>query len=679
MKRGMVLLSILILASIRTDAMPDAKRGASLLSAAGSGDLPLYFIANRGQAAAEVLFYAQTPGTTLWLTRHSLVCGPARMVFKDAKPKVAVAAIAPADYRVSYFEGKNEAAWHTDIPTSKTVLYSGLYDGIDLKVYGRGGEIEYDWIVRPGSDPSLIRFAFENARRTRLSRDGDLVVETEAGRCRHRKPSGYQIIEGTIANVGAAFREVGNGEYGFSVEGYDGRYDLVIDPLVLVYSTYLGGIDKDVPAAITVDAAGAVYIGAFTNSKDFPPGNVNRFRRDAVITKISPDGADLIYSAFFPAAINCEKSILIAVDGQGSVYAAGCTDNPEFPVKNAYQNSYRGGSYDGFFLKLAPSGKSLVFSSYLGGRGSDYCNGLAEDGHGLITVAGNTDSGNFPAKNAFQETLRGRQDGFVTRIGPTGRSLVFSTFLGSSGWDYANDIAVDESGAAYITGRTGGYNFPLRNAFQKTLGGGHNDAYVTKLAPAGNEIIFSSYLGGSGTDIGRGIALDADGAVYVTGDTTGGSFPVRKAFQKSHNGGSDGFVTKVSPDGKSLVYSTFLGGLQNERATGIVVDGEGAVYVVGDSDSRNFPVQNPYQGRLKGKRDGFLTVLASRGQSLLYSTFLGGSLYETVMAAAVDGRGGIYLTGYTESRDFPLATAYQKKYGGGTWDGFVLKFKMGDS
>jgi len=489
MKRGMILLSILILASIRTGATPDAKRGASLLSAAGSGDLPLYFIANRGQAAAEVLFYAQTPGTTLWLTRHSLVCGPVRMVFKDAKPKVAVAAIAPADYRVSYFEGKNEAAWHTDIPTSKTVLYSGLYDGIDLKVYGRGGEIEYDWIVRPGSDPSLIRFAFENARRTRLSRDGDLVVETEAGRCRHRKPSGYQIIEGTIANVGAAFREVGNGEYGFSVEGYDGRYDLVIDPLVLVYSTYLGG------------------------------------------------------------------------------------------------------------------------------RGSDYCNGLAEDGHGLITVAGNTDSGNFPAKNAFQETLRGRQDGFVTRIGPTGRSLVFSTFLGSSGWDYANDIAVDESGAAYITGRTGGYNFPLRNAFQKTLGGGHNDAYVTKLAP----------------------------------------------------------------DGKSLVYSTFLGGLQNERATGIVVDGEGVVYVVGDSDSRNFPVQNPYQGRLKGKRDGFLTVLASRGQSLLYSTFLGGSLYETVMAAAVDGRGGIYLTGYTESRDFPLATAYQKKYGGGTWDGFVLKFKMGDS
>lgn len=678
MKERTTLVSIMIIVAVQAGAMPDVSRGASLLPAAGPGDRPLYFIANQGQAAAEVLFYAQTPLSAFWLTKQRLVCGPAWMVFRNAKPDVAVSAIEPADYRVSYFEGKNEATWHTDIPTTKKVLYSGLYDGVDLKVYGREGEIEYDWVIKPGSDPALIRFAFENARRTRIVRNGDLMVETEAGPCRHRKPVGYQVIGDKIVKVGTAFREVGDGEFGFFVEGYDGRYDLILDPVVLVYSTYLGGAGEDISSAIAVDSTGASYIGTYTTSKDFPPKKVDRLRKDVVITKIEPDGAGPVYSAFFPGARICQTSIVIAVDGQGSVYAAGATSSRDFPVKKAFQRSYRGGPYDGFLLKLTPSGKTLAFSSYLGGSGSDHCTCLAQDGQGGIMVSGNTDSRDFPAKNAFQATLQGRQDCFVTRIASTGQTLIYSTFIGSSGWDYANAIAVDKKGDSYITGRTGGYDFPRRKAFQKALGGGHDDAFVTKLARAGNEIIFSSYLGGSGSDSGRGIAVDTDGAVYVAGRTTGGSFPVRRAFQESHSGGHDAFVAKVSRDGRSLVYSTFLGGPLDDYAETIVVDGEGYAYIAGSSNSRGFPVKNPYQRRLKGKSDGFLTILAPQGQSLRSSTLFGGSLDDGIQAAAIDGQSGIYLAGHTQSQDFPLALPYQKQFGGGTWDGFVLKLKISD-
>jgi len=678
MKKGIFLLVIIVLASIQSGSAPGAGRSVSLRPAAGPNDPPIYFIANRGQTAAEVLFYAQTPGATLWLTQHSLVCGPARMVFKNAKPDVAVAAIDPADYRVSYFEGKNEAAWHTDIPTSKTVLYRGLYDGIDLKVYGRGGEIEYDWIVRPGSDPSLIRFAFENARRTRLSRDGDLVVETEAGRYRHRKPSGHQIIEGTTVNVGAAFREVGNGEFGVTAAGYDRSRDLVIDPVVLVYSTYLGGSDRDIPSAITVDATGAAYVGTFTKSKNFPPENANKSRSDVVITKIAPDGTDLVYSAFFPGGTGCGgEDIRISVDGQGSAYAVGTTTSQKFPIKNAFQASYQGGSSDAFFLKLAPNGQGLVFSSYLGGGGDDYGVSIAEDSQGMITVAGHTNSRDFPAKNAFQAKRRAAQDCFVARFRPNGRSLVYSTYLGSSDWDYTYGLAVDKSGAAYIAGLTYGLDFPRREAFQQGFGGGYYDAFITKLAPAGNELIYSSYLGGSGSEDCYGIAVDADGAAYITG-ATAGTFPVYKAFQKARNGSKDGFVSKVSADGKSLVYSTYLGGSGSDLAYAIAVDGNGAAYVAGVTYSRDFPVKNPYQRGLKGQHDAFLTVLDPQGQSLLYSTFLGGIYHERASAVAVDSQGGVYLAGYTNSLDFPLAKAYQKKYGGGTYDGFALKLLMND-
>ena len=694
--KGIVFLSLaaaLALVALPTETAPTTwpvrmPAGAVTVEAAAP---PLYFIANAGQADARALYYADAPGYTLWLTREGLVFDrvekdgkdvPARSAvslrFEGANRDIEVVAADPSDYRVSYFYGREESEWKTDIPTSRAVLYKNVYDGVDLKVYGTGREVEYDWVVAPGADPGRIRFSYSEDGRAALDEQGNLAVETAGGRILHRKPSAYQVIDGRKIGVEAVFAENTDGSYGFVLGAYDPSRELVIDPLVLAYSTYLGGYDSDFPYDIAVDPTGAVYVTGTTRSRDFPPVTQKWPREDVFVTKISPDGKSLVYSAFFPGA---HEGIWpgLDVDPKGFVYLAASTDSSRFPVKNAFQSVFKGGSSDVVIVKLAKSGKSLVYSSYLGGSGADRCVDVAVDPAGVAVLGGATRSPDFPVKKAFQKTHGGNWDFFIAKVSAEGSGLVYSTFLGGRKEEQCHAMTVAADGAVVIGGSTDAPGFPLVNPFQKGYGGGYQDGIVAKLSPKGEKLVWSSYLGGNSYDYVRGLAADASGAVYIAGETQG-SLPVKNPFQKRPGGNHDGLVAKIAADGKSLVYLSYLGGSGFDRARSIAVDGAGQAYVLGHTESTNFPLKSPFQAALSGRVDCYLTVVGASGDSLVASTYMGGKYIErTYGGIALSAAGEIYLCGNTNSPDFPVKGAYQSALDGWEDDAFVLKFRLGST
>ncbi len=326
----------------------------------------------------------------------------------------------------------------------------------------------------------------------------------------------------------------------------------------------------------------------------------------------------------------------------------------------------------------------LSYSSYLGGSGFDHGNAIAVDAAGNIYVAGGTGSANFTTANAAQSNFGGAFDCFIAKLNPTGSALIYSTYLGGSGGDACLGMALDSSGNVYLTGLSSSPNFPTVNPAQPNFGGGASDAFVAKLNANGSSLAYSTYLGGSGSDIGNGLVVDANGAAYVIGDTSSTDFPTKNALQQTYGGGGgDGFVVKAQPDGAALVYSTFLGGGAVDQGFGIAVDASGDAYVSGVTTSPNFPLANALQQNPGGGSDLFVAKLNASGAGLVYPTYLGGSAGDAQGVPgnpiAVDAAGAVYLTGFTTSRNFPTANPLQAGFGGGEGDAFVTKINANGS
>lgn len=380
----------------------------------------------------------------------------------------------------------------------------------------------------------------------------------------------------------------------------------------------------------------------------------------------------LVYSSFLGGSGEDEAQG-IAVNGSG-IYVVGYTYSADFPVSSAYQGSLNGPS-DAFVTKLTPSGNALLYSTFLGGASDDNARNVALDPAGNAYVTGTTTSSNFPTLNAAQPTLGGAGDAWIGKLNATG-GLVYSTFLGGRKDDGKPSIAVDASGSAYIAGFAFSRNFPAVNAFQPSLRGGA-DGFVAKLTPAGNALVFSTYLGGGKSDTARGIAVDASGYIYVGGWANSTNFPTANPFQATMGGVRDAFITKFAPDGASLVFSTYLGGLREDApyqgGNSLGIDAAGNVYLTGYTDSSNFPVANAVQETFGGVRDGFVTALSAAGNALIYSTYLGGTQRDEGTCLAIDASGVAYVGGLSFSTNFPISSAFQSANLGGK-DGIVAKF-----
>jgi len=377
----------------------------------------------------------------------------------------------------------------------------------------------------------------------------------------------------------------------------------------VVYSTYLGGSGSEYDFSITVDGDGNALVTGYTESSDFPL--LNAFQpsfggeKDVFVTKIASDGT-VVYSTYLGGS-GSEYYSSITVDGDGNALVTGSTSSSDFPLLNAFQPS-NSGETDVFVTKIASDG-TVVYSTYLGGSGYEYDSSITVDGDGNALVTGSTSSSDFPLLNAFQPSFGGEKDVFVTKIASDG-TVVYSTYLGGSGYEYGYSITVDGDGNALVTGLTYSSDFPLLNAFQPSISG-EEDVFVTKIASDGT-VVYSTYLGGSSFEYGSSITVDGDGNALVTGYTYSSDFPLLNAFQPSFGGGGDIFVTKIASDG-TVVYSTYLGGSGSEYGYSITVDGDGNALVTGYTYSSDFPLLNAFQPSISGEEDVFVTKIASDG------------------------------------------------------------------
>jgi uncharacterized repeat protein (TIGR01451 family) len=324
---------------------------------------------------------------------------------------------------------------------------------------------------------------------------------------------------------------------------------------------------------------------------------------------------------------------------------------------------------------------TLEYSTYLGGTDDEYGCGVAVDGDGNAYITGSTYSTDFPTTpGAYQNTNKGGSEVFVSKLDPTG-ALVYSTYLGGTDYEYGYGVAVDGDGNAYITGETSSTDFPTTSDAYQTSYAGFGDAFVSKLNPTGNALVYSTYLGGTDYEYGFGVAVDGDGNAYITGSTYSTDFPTTSdAYQNTNKGGSEVFVSKLDPTG-ALVYSTYLGGTDYDYGYGVAVDGDGNAYITGSTYSTDFPTtSDAYQNTNKGGfGDAFVSKLNPTGNALVYSTYLGGTDYDEGFGVAVDGDGNAYITGSTDSTDFPTTSdAYQTSHAGGYEDAFVAKFRTVD-
>jgi hypothetical protein len=631
------------------DLGPGRLEDRTLLSLAGAsndqilqsyGQIPLSFEVNRGQTAAQVDFLSQGNGYSLFLTPTETVLSlqkqaPAggsaadvpdsivlRSQFVGADPQPQVVGLDELAGTSNYFIGSDPGQWHTNIANYGQVEYQNLYPGVDLVFYGNQRQLEYDYVVAPGADPGVIKQAIDSVESMTIDGQGNLVLHTSAGDVMEDAPVVYQESGGIRQVVSGQFVLEGNGQVGFALGAYDHSQPLVIDP-VLSYSTYLGGSSYDQGTGIAVDAAGDAYVVGNTASTDFPT------------------------------------------------------------TAGAFQTSYGGGSFDAVVTELNPTGTALVYSTYLGGTNLDDGWGIAVDAAGDAYVVGNTASTDFPTTaGAFQTSYGGGDyDAFVAKLNPTGTALVYSTYLGGSGYDYGTGITVDAVGDAYVTGFTFSTDFPTTIDAIQTSYRGAGSAFVAKLNPMGTALVYSTYLGGSDGSEGSAIAVDAAGDTYVTGETSSSDFPTTPgAFHTSLEGNDDAFVTELNPTGTALVYSTLLGGSGGDYGDGIAVDAAGDAYVTGRTYSTDFPTTpGAFQTFFGGYQfDGFVAKLNPTGTALVYSTYLGNAapaVEITCSGIAVDAAGNAYVTGSTfPYYGFPTtAGAFQTSYGGGSLDAFMTE------
>jgi hypothetical protein len=575
------------------------------------------------------------------------------------------------------------------------VKSNDIYPGIDVVYYGRQGELGYDLVLSPLADSGAIRMAVSEETvgsssaltPPRIDRHGDLVLGADAEELRLRKPVIYQAsAAGRRIPVDGGYALNQHGEVSFEVGAYDRSKPLVIDP-VLAYSTFLGGSSGDNCGGIAVDRSGNIYVAGTTNSTDFPTVNPIQalqggapFYGDAFVAKIKADGTGLEYSTYL-GGDNGEGVGGIAVDPAGNTYITGSTWSKNFPTRNALQPRNAGGS-DGFVAKISPTG-ALVYSTYVGGAGTDFGNGIAVDGVGNAYVAGSTGSVNFPVRHALESALAGvgYSDAFISKISPDGGSLVFSTFLGGYAEDSAYGIALDSSGNIYVTGYTESPNFPLANPAQSVHRRGlFGDIFVSKLSPDGRALLYSTFWGGTGEDVGLCIAADDAGFAYVSGLTYSADFPTRNALQSMQSANGDAFLVKIDTGSSglnSVAFSTYLGGGGHDIGEGIAVDTVGRIYLVGETQSTDFPTTpDAVQNSLGGGSDGFLTVLAPDGLQLLYSTFIGGGGgSDSALGVAVAGL-SVYITGWTDSADFPTTAGVLQTTLSGNSYAFVARLML---
>ncbi len=614
--------------------------------------VPIVFEQNFGQSSPQVRYLGRAPGAGIWLLDSGAVLSVdlkgrkavLRMNVDGGKRHPQMEAVLPVSARANYFVGNDPSKWRTGVALYGEVRYRDLYPGIELAFHGDGQALEYDWIVGPGADPRAIRMSFQGADKISIDEAGDLVLRMGDFEVRHKRPKLLQ--DGS--EVAGRFVRRGR-SIGFEVTGYDVTRPLTIDP-VLTYASYLGGANADTIAGVSIDPQGALLVVGSTDSINLPakkgvflsPPNTTGYVMVAKFDPAGSIGASLVWLTFLGGRV-FDQGTAIATDKQGGVYVTGYTESRDFPTKNAFQPN--------FATKYNCSYKDF-------------------NGNGFVAPC---------------------DDAFITKITAGGDMLEYSSFIGGEADDGGYSVFVDSTGIAYVSGFSGSTDFNTTpTAYQRRLNGALGmtfNSFVAKVSATG-KLMYSSLLGGEGTDIAFASAVDGKGNICLVGDTTSTKFPTANAFHAAFSGARDGFVAELNTSllgPAQLIYSTYLGGAGGAtRLRAAAVDAQGAIYVAGGTNSSQYPVTvqsnavSAFLPRLNQApdpndpnplqlfQDAVVTKLnptATGTAQLVYSSYFGGSGYDDAYGMVLDSTGKIVLVGSTDSPDFPItADGFQQVY-----------------
>jgi hypothetical protein len=687
-------------------AGPDAAMARAALA-----QLPLRFEANQGQFDRTVRYAARTPAYSIALTANGASfrfpgSPQVSLSMPGSAPSPAIDPQEPMAVRTEYMIGRRQD-WHTGIANYSRIRYRGIYPGVDVVFYGKGEQLEYDFVLQPGADPNAIRLRFSGPGKLTVTPEGDLTLDTSGGRMLQHKPAIYQLdARGSRSPVAGRYNLLANGLVGIQLEKYDRSKTLTIDPTI-TYTTLMGGGATETMAGMKI-RNGLLYVVGSTAAGDWAVkstddaynANVDCFIQ--IINIATPGNYTLQYFSYLGGSEN-DYPLGMDVDTPGFVYLAGYTNSTDFPTQgNVLTGMVQGninlqagdGSYSaGFLAKVDPNatpgtGASLVFSTFLNGTtGNDQAEGVAVGPNGIAYVIGTTKSSDFPiTANAYNASLYGPSDCFLAQVDTVNDILLYSTYFGSELDDDGKAIALGTNGLVYYAGTTDGTEFPVAGAAYNIYSSGNYDVVLGAfdLTQSGvNSLIYGTYFGGSDIDQVNAIALDAQNRMILTGFTLSADFPITAltAVQPTNHGNGDVFLSLVDltkPASGFLLYSTFLGGENGDVGYGVTSDSAGYLYVTGYSMSPDFPIAgNPPQANWGGGVNLFIARInpAIAGlEALDYSTYIG--LDNTIVGCclAVGPDGSLWVGGYTYQYLplLPNGTPLQLNYGGGSSDDFLL-------
>lgn len=567
-------------------------------------DRSTFFQQNGGQVDPSIEYYIAGMGVQATFSRSSFsyhvmsedhLSGETIMVtFREANDVIPEGR-EPTGHAANYLLNDDPADWVLGAGSYRSIVYRDLYDGVDLAFICQGTTLKYQFEVSPGADPSSIRLVYDGAREVTLDDEtGELVLQLNERALREDRPVAFQNRSPSRVAVSSRYSLISSTEVTFSLGYFDRRLPLVIDP-GLEMSTYLGGGYQEDPWDMDRDGSGNIYVTGRTKSLNFTTtagaySTSNSGLWDAFLYKFDPTGTRLLYSTYLGGSRDDEAQA-VEVDGNGSAWVCGYTKSTDFPMSSSPFENTSNGATDAFVARIGPQGDKLMYSTYIGGSNSERALDLSMNGTDAVRCVGLTTSTDYPiSSNALYSQYNGGTDGFVTELNTSTNTLVYSTYIGGSAYDYIQACDVDANGTLYCTGMTESLDFPVTSgSFIDQKQNTDPDGFALKLSPDGQSLVYSTFVGGWGDDSAMDIQVDRDGNVYVVGHTTGGIQVTQGAYDKVKDGYNDGYVLKLNATGSGAIYFTYIGGNDSEYVYGLIVDKQGRAVITGLTASRDYP------------------------------------------------------------------------------------------